>query len=160
MEGRNGVCSLEDSLGQIHLWTWAKVIHWVEMSVIWYYKLAFSWSRSAVSNSLQPHRLYSPWNSPGQNTGVGRSSLSRAFSQPRDQTQVSCIAGGVFTSWATREAQISFWSLLNLQTCQHCLHAHFSLLKMYLDMLSTSLQRGLLQCFHPCFIPWYVVEAL
>ena len=117
-------------------------------------------SRSAVSNSLQPHRLYSPWNSPGQNTGVGRSSLSRAFSQPRDQTQVSCIAGGVFTSWATREAQISFWSLLNLQTCQHCLHAHFSLLKMYLDMLSTSLQRGLLQCFHPCFIPWYVVEAL
>ena len=28
-------------------------------------------SRSVVSNSLQPHRLYSPWNSPGQNTGVG-----------------------------------------------------------------------------------------
>ena len=26
---------------------------------------------SAVSNSLWPHGLYSPWNSPGQNTGVG-----------------------------------------------------------------------------------------
>ena len=25
---------------------------------------------SLVSNSLGPHRLYSPWNSPGQNTGV------------------------------------------------------------------------------------------
>ena len=25
-----------------------------------------------VSNSLQPHGLYSPWNSPGQNTGMGR----------------------------------------------------------------------------------------
>ena len=25
---------------------------------------------SVVSNSLRPHRLYSPWNSPGQNTGV------------------------------------------------------------------------------------------
>ena len=24
-----------------------------------------------VSNSLQSHGLYSPWNSPGQNTGVG-----------------------------------------------------------------------------------------
>ena len=24
-------------------------------------------SRSAVFNSLQPHGLYSPWNSPGQN---------------------------------------------------------------------------------------------
>ena len=28
-------------------------------------------SRSAVSDSLRPHGLYSPWNSPGQNTGVG-----------------------------------------------------------------------------------------
>ena len=32
--------------------------------------------------------------------------FSRRSSQPRDQTQVSCIAGGFFTSWATREAQI------------------------------------------------------
>ena len=28
-----------------------------------------------MSDSLQPHGLYSPWNSPGQNTGVGRHSL-------------------------------------------------------------------------------------
>ena len=28
-------------------------------------------------------------------------------SQPRDQTQVSCMAGGLFTSWAKREAQIA-----------------------------------------------------
>ena len=28
-------------------------------------------SRSVVSDSLRPHSLYSPWNSPGQNTGVG-----------------------------------------------------------------------------------------
>ena len=32
-------------------------------------------SRSIVSNSLQAHGLYSPWNSPGQNTGVGSLSL-------------------------------------------------------------------------------------
>ena len=32
-------------------------------------------SRSVVSNSLRPHGLYSPWNSPGQNTGVGSLSL-------------------------------------------------------------------------------------
>ena len=31
--------------------------------------------------------------------------FSRVSSQPRDQTQVSHIAGGFFTSWATREAQ-------------------------------------------------------
>ena len=26
---------------------------------------------SVISESLQPHGLYSPWNSPGQNTGGG-----------------------------------------------------------------------------------------
>ena len=43
--------------------------------------------------------------------------FSRWSSQPRDQTQVSCIAGGFFTSWATREAHKSEWpSSKNLQT--------------------------------------------
>ena len=51
-------------------------------------------SRSVMSDSL---RLYSPWNSPGQNTGVGSLSLLQGSSQPRDRTQVSCIAGRFFT---------------------------------------------------------------
>ena len=37
--------------------------------------LCGSESRSVVSNSLRPHGLYSPWNSPGQNTGLGSCSL-------------------------------------------------------------------------------------
>ena len=65
-------------------------------------------SRSVMSNSLQPHGLYRPWNFPGQNTGVGSCSLLQGSSQPKDQTQVSHIAGGFFTSWATREAQ-EYW---------------------------------------------------
>ena len=32
-------------------------------------------THSVVSDSLQPHELYSPWNSPGQNAGVGSNSL-------------------------------------------------------------------------------------
>ena len=32
-------------------------------------------SRSVISDSLQPHGLYSPWNSLSQNTGVGSFSL-------------------------------------------------------------------------------------
>ena len=32
-------------------------------------------SRSVVSDSLRSHRLYSPWNAPGQNTGVSSLSL-------------------------------------------------------------------------------------
>ena len=41
-------------------------------------------SHSILSDSLQPHGLYSPWNSPGQNTGVGSLSFLRGSSQPRD----------------------------------------------------------------------------
>ena len=39
------------------------------------WKESMSKSRSVVSDSLRPHGLYSPWNSPGQNTGVGSLSL-------------------------------------------------------------------------------------
>ena len=35
--------------------------------------------------------------------------FSKGSSQPRDQTQVSCIAGRSFTIWATKEAQ-EYWS--------------------------------------------------
>ena len=36
-------------------------------------------SCSVVSDSLRPRGLYSPWNSPGQNTGVGSCSLPRGI---------------------------------------------------------------------------------
>ena len=46
----------------------------------------------------------SPQNSPGQNEWVAFP-FSRGSSQPRDQIQVSHIAGRFFTSWAIREAK-------------------------------------------------------
>ena len=51
-------------------------------------------------DSLRSHGLYSPWNSPGQNTGVGSLSLLQGIFP----AQVSRIAGGFFTNWAIREA--------------------------------------------------------
>ena len=47
--------------------------------------------------------------SSSKNTGVGRLSLLRSSSQPRDPTQVSHIAGGFFTIWATRKAPGGVW---------------------------------------------------
>ena len=44
---------------------------------------------------------YSPWNSPGQNTGVGSLSLLQQILPTQDRTQVSHIADRFFTSWAT-----------------------------------------------------------
>ena len=37
-------------------------------------------------------------------------SFSSGSSQPRDWTWVSCIAGGFFTHWATREAHCRIWA--------------------------------------------------
>ena len=58
-------------------------------------------SHLVVSDSSRPHTLYSPWNSLGQNTGV----VSLSLLQGIFPTQVSCIAGGCFTSWTIRETQ-------------------------------------------------------
>ena len=103
----------------------------------------FFFEVSVVSNSLQLHGLYSPWNSPDRNAGVGSLSLLQGIfptqgSNPgllhcrrnlyqlshqgslrilewvaypfssgspwaRNWTGVSCVAGGFFTSWATRK---------------------------------------------------------
>ena len=124
-------------------------------------KWSESESFSVVSNSLRPLGIYSPWNSPGQNTGVGSLSLlqgifptqrlnsglphcrwilyqlnhkgsprilewvvypfSSRSSQPRNQTRVSCIAGGFFTNWPIREEVnngILTIELMNYQSIQ------------------------------------------
>ena len=44
-----------------------------------------------MSDSLQPHGLYSPWTSLDQNTGVGGLSLLQGIFPTWDQTQVSRI---------------------------------------------------------------------
>ena len=45
-------------------------------------------SRSVVSDSLRPHGLYRPWNSPGQNTGVGSLSLLQGIFPPQKSNPV------------------------------------------------------------------------
>ena len=47
---------------------------WLHPGLVWYSRQSESASCPVV-DSLRPHRLYSPWNSPGQNTGVGSLSL-------------------------------------------------------------------------------------
>ena len=64
---------------------------------------------SVVSDSLWPHGLYSPWNSPGQNTGVGSLCLIQEIfpTQGLDPGLLHC--SWIFISWATREAQ-EYWT--------------------------------------------------
>ena len=66
-------------------------------------------STSVVSDSLWSHGLYSSWNSPARILQWVAVPFSRGFSQLRDRTQVSHMAGGFFNSWAIKEAQ-EYWS--------------------------------------------------
>ena len=73
------------------------------------------WILNVSSTGVRPDfvswYLLCPWYSPGKNTGVGSHSFSRGSSPPRDQTQVSCIAGRFFIIWATREALFNFYDI-------------------------------------------------
>ena len=49
------------------------------------------------------------------------SPFSRGSSQPRNRTGVSCIPSGFLTSWATREAQLTFMKKVKMLVAQSCL---------------------------------------
>ena len=63
----------------------------------------WKWAFKLLSHVQQfvTHGLYSPWNSLGQNTGVGSCSLLQGIFP----NQVSHIAGRFIASWAPRETQ-------------------------------------------------------
>ena len=58
---------------------------------------------SVRPHGLQPARPLGPWESPGQHTGVGCHALLQGIFLTGRSNQVSCIAGRLFTIWATRE---------------------------------------------------------
>ena len=122
----------------------AQAIQWEAAQLMLQLSSYSAESHSVVSDSLQPHELYNPYNSPGQNTRVGSRSVlqgifptqgsnpglpycrwipyqlshkgsprilewvaypfSSGSSWPRNQTSVSCAAGGFFSNWAIWEA--------------------------------------------------------
>ena len=72
--------------------------------------MKWSESHSDVSDSLRLHALYSPWNSPGQNTGVGSLSLLQGIFPTHGSNPGLPHCRKIFTSWATREVQYSIMS--------------------------------------------------
>ena len=63
------------------------------------------WSRSVMSDSLQPHRLLHPWDFPGKNTGVGCHFLLQGnfLTQGWNPGLLHCMQTPY--RWATGEAQ-------------------------------------------------------
>ena len=62
----------------LYLW-WPDISKWIALIWVFFYSLSQGFgeseSCSVMSNSLRSWTIYSPWNSPGQNTGVGSLSL-------------------------------------------------------------------------------------
>jgi len=54
-----------------------------------------------------PHGLYSPWDSPGQNTGVGSLFLLQGIFLTQELNQGLSHCRQFFTGWATREVSVS-----------------------------------------------------
>ena len=75
--------------------------HWATCKPLWFFE---SESRSVVSNFCNPMDYTVHGILQARILEWVAFSFPRGSSQPRDWTQVSVIAGRLFTSWATREA--------------------------------------------------------
>ena len=82
----------------IHIYTYCSVCYDMRCFECHMYLEQKSESHSVVSSSLRPHGLYNPWNSPGQNTGVGSLSLLQGIFPTQELNQGLLIAGGFFTN--------------------------------------------------------------
>ena len=106
--------------------TWSSVWHlWSEVKVL----VAQSCLTLCDPMDCSPTRLLCPWNSPAKNTGVVTIPFSRGSFQPRDQTQVSCIAGRLLLS----NCLWNKWTRNSHSTLKSCL-------KVYLTYSASSIK--------------------
>ena len=96
----HGLCSPAGS--SVHGILWARILEWVTMPS----------SRGSSQPRIEPRSPILqadslPSESPKKlkNPKVGSLSLLQGIFPTQELTRVSCIAGGFFISWATREAQ-------------------------------------------------------
>ena len=83
-------------------------------------------SQSVMSDSLQPHELYSTrllclWSFLGKNTGASGCILLQGFSPSRDQTlssRASCIGGRFFTT-APPGAATDIWRTFHIVAAEY-----------------------------------------
>ena len=85
-------------------------------------EVKWSESCSVMSDCLQPQRLYSPWNSLGQNTGVGSLSLLQLVGRLyKDEWQWKCTENAyILWKWESEIKSISrVWLFATLWTVAH-----------------------------------------
>ena len=103
----NCLKSLGSGLGLLQLVIKSQISNIKHLKVRWILK---SESCSVVSNSMTPRTVTVHGILQARILEWVAFPFFRGSNRPRDQTQVSRIAGRFFTSWATREAQ-EYWSV-------------------------------------------------
>ena len=105
----------------------------------------FPWvseSHSIVSDSLWPHGSYSPWNLPGQNTGVGS----------------SCLLQGIFSTHGSNSDLPHSWQILYHLSHQWSPSVPFLLLKssvlMVYNFPGGAVVQSICHCRTHGFNPW------
>ena len=107
---------------------------------------------SVLSDSLWLHRLYSPWNSPGQNTGVGSLSLLQGIFPTQGSNP-----GLPHCRWILYQLSHKGSLCVNYHTCadETHLYANKLFLKPRIGLpLWLRQWRICLQCRRPGFNPW------
>ena len=74
-------------------------------------------------------------------------SFCSGSSQPRNWTRVSCVSGGFFTSWATREAHITWRSHINIHL-------------VYAELLAQRIYRFFFFCFFKSWCTFSTIARL
>ena len=82
---------------------------WLKVKVTQWCLTPFARGSSQPRDRTQVFTSTLPAEPPGKpkDTGVGSLSLLQQIFPTQESNQVSCIAGGFFTSWATREARMT-----------------------------------------------------
>ena len=90
--------------GVMKSWTWLS--NWTELS-------EWVWNLPSRVQLFAPHGLYSPWNSRGQNTGVGRVSLLQGIFPTQESNSGLPHCRRILTSWTTGEAPLFSTVIIN-----------------------------------------------
>ena len=96
----------------------SRLLHWKQiLFCLSHQESSESESRSVVANPLQPHGLYSPWNSPGQKTGVGSRSLLQGIF-PTQQLNPSLLHCRWILCQLSYQGRHTFWLRIDKKLCR------------------------------------------
>ena len=85
-----------------------------------------------MSDSLRPHGLYSPWNSPGQNTEVGSLSLLQQIFLIQESNQGLLHCREILYQLCYQNELVNFGKKTNNIMLQHKLEKYFKRNLIYL----------------------------